>query len=527
MQFISQEQEASPLINSKVTHTKGYGVQVNIGSANVTISGSTIEDSTYSGIDLYGASGVISINNSTIRNNADHGISLWNSSPDISNCYIEDNGGYGIYLDGTSVPTISGNNFGDAGPPSTFNTLGAMGFSASASGVASNYDSVITDPVYVETGYISSNTTWSSTRVYYINDNVTVNSGITLTIAPGRIIKFAQSKYLSINNGTLNAVGDPANKIYFTADSDDTVGGDSNGDGRATTPAPNWWGPIWIDTNSSATLDYCEISYAGYTSGNCAVYKSGTGNLTLTNSVIRNTHLHGVVITSSSGNHFIGNNIIRDNVGRGINLANNTGSTIMIDGNIIKNNDQGIYVLSSNPTIQWNSISSNTNEGIYLTTANADIYNNTIHSNDIGIYCMSNADPVIGGSEVASNNIADNTTYSVQNTSSAITVNAQFNYWGSASGPPLSGTNMVSDYVDASAYISSFYLPLGMQLWLKADAGITKDVTDYVSAWADQSGFLNDATQADLSRRPLWIEYGPGGLPTLRFDGLNDYLDYG
>ena len=37
-------------------------------------------------------------------------------------------------------------------------------------------------------------------------------------------------------------------------------------------------------------------------------------------------------------------------------------------------------------------------------------------------------------------------------------------------------------------------MPTGMALWLKADAGVTKDGNNKVSVWTDQSGNGNDAT---------------------------------
>ncbi len=63
----------------------------------------------------------------------------------------------------------------------------------------------------------------------------------------------------------------------------------------------------------------------------------------------------------------------------------------------------------------------------------------------------------------------------------------------------------------------------GLQLWLKADAGVTLDGAA-VSTWADQSGNGNDAIQPDAPRRPLLVPDGLNGLPVLRFDGTDDRL---
>ena len=63
----------------------------------------------------------------------------------------------------------------------------------------------------------------------------------------------------------------------------------------------------------------------------------------------------------------------------------------------------------------------------------------------------------------------------------------------------------------------------GLQLWLRADAGVTLNGTT-VSGWADQSGNGNDAIQANASRQPLLVAGALNGRPVLRFDGANDRL---
>lgn len=63
----------------------------------------------------------------------------------------------------------------------------------------------------------------------------------------------------------------------------------------------------------------------------------------------------------------------------------------------------------------------------------------------------------------------------------------------------------------------------GLQLWLKADAGVTLDGST-VSRWADQSGNGNDAIQMDAPRQPLFVKGGLNGKPTIHFDGFDDKL---
>jgi hypothetical protein len=64
----------------------------------------------------------------------------------------------------------------------------------------------------------------------------------------------------------------------------------------------------------------------------------------------------------------------------------------------------------------------------------------------------------------------------------------------------------------------------GLRLWLRADAGVSADPTGRVSTWRDQSGASNEAVQPLGSNRPLLVADEANGLPVVRFDGSNDWL---
>ncbi len=64
----------------------------------------------------------------------------------------------------------------------------------------------------------------------------------------------------------------------------------------------------------------------------------------------------------------------------------------------------------------------------------------------------------------------------------------------------------------------------GLQLWLRADAGVTYESNGTVSEWADQSGSGNDAVQARDTRKPVFVPRILKGKPVIRFDGEDDYL---
>ncbi len=60
-------------------------------------------------------------------------------------------------------------------------------------------------------------------------------------------------------------------------------------------------------------------------------------------------------------------------------------------------------------------------------------------------------------------------------------------------------------------------------LWLKPDAGVTKDSDGLISRWADASGHGNDATVLSANR-PQWINDSLNGQPVVHFDGSTSYL---
>jgi len=61
-------------------------------------------------------------------------------------------------------------------------------------------------------------------------------------------------------------------------------------------------------------------------------------------------------------------------------------------------------------------------------------------------------------------------------------------------------------------------LLIGLKLWLKGDAGVLTDSSTNISAWQDQSGNGNDATQAFSYRRPQYVTNVVNGKPVARYN---------
>jgi hypothetical protein len=135
------------------------------------------------------------------------------------------------------------------------------------------------------TADVDSPTTWLSGNVYVIDvyDFYVLD---TLTIQPGTIIKFhpTEGPMLTLGgSGTLVADGTAGSPIVFTSFKDDAHGGDTNGDGSATSPARKDW--LRIDTNglNGSVFDHCEFYFGGggtYTT--TLSLSAGSDNVTVT-----------------------------------------------------------------------------------------------------------------------------------------------------------------------------------------------------------------------------------------------------
>ena len=144
---------------------------------------------------------------------------------------------------------------------------------------------------------------------------MTINSGTTGTLSPQVIVKFDLGKELAVI-GELHAVGSGTDSVIFTSVQDDGYGGDSNGDGNATVPAPGNWQRIrFVGARSnSSILRRCAILYGGSGgTGNvyCQSDYMGSANTTIENCRIAFSSNYGIYVGDS--NPVIGGNTISFN----------------------------------------------------------------------------------------------------------------------------------------------------------------------------------------------------------------------
>lgn len=208
-------------------------------------------------------------------------------------------------------------------PSTTFfwqvRSYNANGSFAAANGVGTWWSFRTSPPVGgqivdVPCGLIGT-TTWVANNVYRITCNIFVQSGSTLTIDAGTVVKFAPEAMMFVN-GSLVAQGSPNGQVIFTSLRDDAVGGDTNGDGGDSHPAPGDWGGISIETSGSASLTDTIIRYGGAApSGAGANFHSGSrSSVRLTNCTISFSQGYGVRSVENEsmtlvGNIFVGNQV--------------------------------------------------------------------------------------------------------------------------------------------------------------------------------------------------------------------------
>ncbi|MFN8534579.1 MAG: RHS repeat-associated core domain-containing protein [Dehalococcoidia bacterium] len=125
-------------------------------------------------------------------------------------------------------------------------------------------------PVQTVNGDLTSNTVWVGDTVYRITSQIVVKPGVTLTIQPGAVVKMlscsnvaCEGRIIVEDGASLIAQGTAAKPVAITSLRDDTLGGDTNGDGAASRPADGDWVGVFTGAASVVTLTDAIVRYGG------------------------------------------------------------------------------------------------------------------------------------------------------------------------------------------------------------------------------------------------------------------------
>ncbi len=182
---------------------------------------------------------------------------------------------------------------------------------------------------------------------YVINSSVTIADGVTLTIEPGTIMKFGNGAALIIR-GDLNFSGTEENPVVFTSIYDDHYGGDTNGDGNATTPdAGDWQGIQFYDDDGNSILQYAKIQYASQ-----SIYIKNSSPI-ISYIQITKSATEGIYVYSGSPE--FSNLLIEESGNYGIYVYGGTSN--IQDSSFSANGNYDIYIFSSQtPTVTGNTL---------------------------------------------------------------------------------------------------------------------------------------------------------------------------
>ena len=159
------------------------------------------------------------------------------------------------------------------------------------------------------TGTISTRKVLSRGSTYRVSGTLTIANGGSLTIPPGTVLKMEDKAAIVVNSGaTFSAVGTRAAPIIITSIKDDSVSGDTNGDGDKTIPQPGDWVKIGIN-GGTANFEFTSILYSSKNQTTGAINMNG-GTVVFNNSEIA----HGMydAVGVESGHFYMTNSVIRD-----------------------------------------------------------------------------------------------------------------------------------------------------------------------------------------------------------------------
>lgn len=250
-------------------------------------------------------------------------------------------------------------------------------------------------------GTISTPTTWNGYDFYYIDGNILITTGGSLTIAPNTgnsnpvHVVFRGGFGISIEGtGVINVSGTVARNIFFTADrNDNQVYGES--------------GETWLNLSFNESTGTSVIDYAIIEHGTGDAFGVGGGiDIYANNVTVRNTTIRSCDLSGDGGGIYVfptGSNVSLQNIKLHDNIATGNGGGLFVDGvlnlegvevyNNSGNNGDGIY-MNGGSTMNKSLIHNNSGEGIYFNASGGGLINSIVYSNTTGVFFLNAANLV-------------------------------------------------------------------------------------------------------------------------------------
>ncbi|QDG53484.1 DUF4215 domain-containing protein [Persicimonas caeni] len=469
------------------------GIEAFNAGTVATVTNSKIYDNGNYGI-LATNGAELDLTNSIVSSNSSHGLYLElengsSATHDIVNCTIDDNGGSGVYVRSVSGTSARANvlnslvtsnssygiqaqyNYGtiDVSYSNIWNNTSGNFYNMSATG-AGNLN---TNPLYANaptdyaltsrsparfgadngqdmgavpyagaqttnwTGYLWTDTTLTaSNSPYLITGDLTVPSGVTLTIEEGVELHFDAGDQMlagsSVNRvvltvaGAIDVNGTSSNPVKFIPDTGTTASGSNQS---------HWTGIHVESTATQADFDHIDLQNAQN-----GLRTDATGSvLNLRDSVIRNTYSESLHI--AAGNVTVDTVEFYDGRYRGIEAFNAGTVATVTNSKIYDNGNYGILATNGAELDLTNSIvSSNSSHGLYLelengSSATHDIVNCTIDDNGgSGVYVRS-VSGTSARAKVLNSLVTNNSSYGIQAQYNYGTIDVSYsNIWNNTSG---------------------------------------------------------------------------------------------
>jgi len=453
------------------------------GGSRVIINGGTVFDSnTKTAISAVEAS-TLSIDGCTISNTIQNsGVELWDgSTASITNCTFTNNNMYPIQLSKNLAELPAG-------------ALTALSDNIFDEGEMIGIGGIQLDNIHLYNDGIP----------YLAIDDITVLADSSFFVDDGVTVKFpGLSRGMSIR-GSLQAT----NATFTSAIPPTEEGG-------------SYWQAIYFWPESYGLLDGCIVEYAASLvgqfhpddpsynvgAGGC-IEILGTADVTINNTIVRNSNLYGVELRNSSPT-LTGVTIEKSRHGL---HAINASTPIVEDCQFISNVDIGVHLEDSSPTFNSCIFSDNYNVGIWSVNSGPTFIGGRIEKNvNQGIAIDGfPVPPTLNGIKV----ISGNGNWGVLNRTT-VDINAQNIYWGDLSGPhddsdadgqgrlnPDGKGDNVSEFVNWDPYLIpiSQIQPQNPMPYRVNEIG-NPSITDGSDITAIRNGFQNweDVTSSNIS----------------------------